>query len=85
MESFQTQPPESFQAQSTQSPKIRILVCYHKSVKVFANAILRPILCGASNAPQSLIDDLASQANALGVELWRDDNSKKPVLSLSLS
>ncbi|WP_334084675.1 DUF4422 domain-containing protein [Helicobacter typhlonius] len=55
------------------SPRVKILVCYHKISPIIANEVLQPILVGAAQADQTTLESLESACAKQGVELFRDD------------
>ncbi|WP_334087062.1 DUF4422 domain-containing protein, partial [Helicobacter typhlonius] len=55
------------------SPRVKILVCYHKISPIIANEVLQPILVGAVQADQTTLESLESACAKQGVELLRDD------------
>ncbi|MCX2717307.1 hypothetical protein OQH61_06105 [Helicobacter sp. MIT 21-1697] len=56
------------------SPRVKILICYHKPSPIIANEVLQPILVGAKNAPKHTQESLESACAKQGVELLRDDS-----------
>ncbi|WP_343353812.1 hypothetical protein V3I05_01605 [Helicobacter mastomyrinus] len=55
------------------SPRVKILVCYHKISPIIANEVLQPILVGAAQADQTTRESLEFACAKQGVELFRDD------------
>lgn len=52
------------------SPRVKILVCYHKISPIIANEVLQPILVGAAQADQTTLESLESACAKQGVELF---------------
>ncbi|WP_273215393.1 DUF4422 domain-containing protein [Helicobacter japonicus] len=56
------------------SPRVKILVCYHKVSPIIANEILQPILVGATQADQTIRESLEFACAKQGIKLARDDD-----------
>ena len=56
------------------SPKVKILICYHKVSPIIANDFLAPILLGAESAPKDTQECLKSDCIKHNTDLLRDDS-----------